>query len=1068
MRKISLFAALVVAMGAVSCVQDINDGTPVNNDGAKTFEATFDAAASKAVLKPGVDESKVEWEAGDQVSVLAGEGNYLYTAASSGASTTLNTEATDVPSEGTFYAVYPYDNAAALADGKISTTLPAEQTAVLGSFSTHLAVAQTTGSTLAFKNVCGLVKVTVDADNVTKVVFEGNSSEVVAGGINVTVSDTPSWEAVAEQGATSVALVPAEGQTTLAKGAYYFAVLPQKFDAGFKVTAYKGSDASVIRNVATEYTLERADIMGGRAFGIDGTGSETDPYILKTAQDLVDMNSLVPASATAYFKMANDIDMAGVTNFVPVDPSGNKSIYFDGDGHIIKNFYHKGQTYPSFFGVLRGSVKNVGFYNARVEVEGGPFAGILAGYVGMKNGTAYGAAGTATVENVYVHGSVEGGICGGISGALGKYSVIKNSYSVVDVCSINQAGGIAASVYDYSKIENCYAAGIVQSIGEKKTIGDLGGLANANAEFTNSVSYVPYLLGYTVKRGVGNPNNATKITNVKILDSTIGMNMTEGPEGCTSGDKAALTSVITELGAPWSTTLNCGYPLLAWQVTRGDYAEFAGHRTAELPKFAGGDGTENSPYLISSLQHLVNVDSALKEGSKVYFKLTSDINFNNSLKWAPIDDVAPWREIDFNGNGKKITKFLADAGNYKGLFGVLYGNCYDLTIENATINGGSTLGILAGYVGTGGCPASVRNVTVSGTVTATGGTVGGLAGRTREGSFENCHADVTVTIKGKQYGGGLLGVITNTVKVPVKNCSATGVIDVQESTDKTIYNYGGLIGGIENCSAEIEGCHASVSISGNRLGQCGGFMGHITNVNSEVVSIKRCYATGNVTSTANGCGGFLGYIKMSYTQSSSLTIEDCYSTGNVAAGKSQRHGGFIGGVECNTTIARCFSTGSVSSGPCVGGFIGYARYLQDYKVDWGTDIKVSVTNSISWSPEVKSTAQSGQWSASPLIGASASSNTYTNLYYNPAVSMTDPYFQVGYEHPDVNASSPITIGNANFPGVGDYVTNYGGPTAAAYYGHKAAADATVTTVARDVLGWSSDIWDFSKDIPTLK
>ena len=175
-------------------------------------------------MKPGADESKVEWNKDDQVGVLVGEGNYLYVAQADGATTTLTTSATDVPTEGTFYAVYPYDENATLSEGVITTTLPSEQTAVLGSFSTHLAVASTTESTLAFKNVCGLVKVTIDADNVSKIVFEGNSDEIVSGGINVTVSDAPAWTEAEGLGAKSVTLAPVSGN--LAKGSYYFAVLP--------------------------------------------------------------------------------------------------------------------------------------------------------------------------------------------------------------------------------------------------------------------------------------------------------------------------------------------------------------------------------------------------------------------------------------------------------------------------------------------------------------------------------------------------------------------------------------------------------------------------------------------------------------------------------------------------------------------------------------------------------------------------------------------------------------------------------------------------------------------------
>ena len=37
----------------------------------------------------------------------------------------------------------------------------------------------------------------------------------------------------------------------------------------------------------------------------------------------------------------------------------------------------------------------------------------------------------------------------------------------------------------------------------------------------------------------------------------------------------------------------------------------------------------------------------------------------------------------------------------------------------------------------------------------------------------------------------------------------------------------------------------------------------------------------------------------------------------------------------------------------------------------------------------------------------------------------------------------------------------------AYHGKAAAADATVSSVAQS-LGWSSDVWDFSTALPTLK
>lgn len=462
MRKINIFAALVVAMSALSCVEEPTG--PSGVAGAAVFEASF-GAVGKAVLEPGKDESKVAWEAGDQVSVLAGNQNYLYLAASAGYSTILETEASDVPSEGTYYAVYPYDEDAAIIEEKLSTTLPEVQTAVLGSFSTHLAVARTTGTKLAFKNVCGLVKIIVDAENVTKVVFEGNNGEVVAGGIDVTVSDAPTWNQASDKGATSVTLLPAQGQTTLAKGSYYFAALPQTFERGFKVTAYKGDEASVIRNVSDRFTLERADIVGGRAFGIDGSGTEADPYILKTPQDMVDMHSLAQPDATTWFRLGNNIDMAKVKSWCPVNNEGSDGcrIHFDGNGKTITNFspetFADAQNpsadvaYPSLFGVLCGSCRNLTIKDSKLCPGAKTVAGFIGGFIGDQSVSA-------TVENVHLvncHISGTGNTYGGLGGHARNATISDCSVQVVIRAGGPDVGGLVGKGTYNVEIKNCTA-----------------------------------------------------------------------------------------------------------------------------------------------------------------------------------------------------------------------------------------------------------------------------------------------------------------------------------------------------------------------------------------------------------------------------------------------------------------------------------------------------------------------------------------------------------------------------------------------------------------------------------
>ena len=760
MRKISLFAALVVAMGAVSCVQDINDGTPVNNDGAKTFEATFDPAASKAVLKPGADESKVEWEAGDQVSVLAGEGNYLYTAASAGASTTLNTEATDVPSEGTFYAVYPYDNAAALADGKISTTLPAEQTAVLGSFSTHLAVAQTTGSTLAFKNVCGLVKVTVSDEEVTKVEFKGNTNEIVAGGVSVTVTDTPAWTAT-ETGSQVVTLVPAGEAATLAKGVYYLAVLPQTFEGGITVTAYKGDEAWDVRKVETSVTVERSDIKGSNSFGVEGSGTEADPYILDAAQDLVEMRNLATLGGETWFKMVKDIDMKGITDYIPVnyDQNFERKIHFDGGNFTISNFLcdrdvYEG-NYPSLFGVLYGSCKNLKVDKATI-VSTNP-CGVIGGYVGT--GGKPGLVENVTITNAKVTNAGEraGGVCGDAKEATFKQVSFQGSVTCTYTEKEAKSGGFVGQTESTAKFENCSAD--VTVTGSSNDIGGFAGKTTGTPTFTDCSVKVTLVSKAPQKNRAGgfigwNASTKTIITDCHVL------------AGSTVTDQSGRTA-----------------------QSNGNYGGFIGYgdTTGTVLEITG-----------SSANVVVNSGTFAVEAS----------TFIGSFGYASTTTIS----------GCSVSGELISSKNYAGgLIGCMRSSSV------VTITGSNFSGIVKGASGVGGLVGGVETSTtgsptlnisksyVTGTVNNTNNNSGGLVGLSNgTTSIENSWANVNlIGSSSGQHGGAIIGMGQG-AKILVKNCYSLGEVTVSRGS-------AGIAGQTKATSTEISGCISWVSkITTNR------------------------------------------------------------------------------------------------------------------------------------------------------------------------------------------------------------------------------------------------------------
>lgn len=225
-------------------------------------------------------------------------------------------------------------------------------------------------------------------------------------------------------------------------------------------------------------------------------GTADDPYPVGSVSDLQAMrNCMIPGQIT-YFVLTNDIDMTGVKNWAILngeqDVANGKPycnfINFDGKGHVIKNFNTSTGNYPSFFGVLAGEVRNLGFEKASVtSITTG--SGILCSHLSHPNFVdAEGNMLTSTIENVWVTGDITGtsGYCGALIGRVYGPAVVKNCYVNVNVTSTVEAtGALAARVTAPFQVENFYAAGTVPA--GKGLVGTVAGKGDAVATYTNCV-----------------------------------------------------------------------------------------------------------------------------------------------------------------------------------------------------------------------------------------------------------------------------------------------------------------------------------------------------------------------------------------------------------------------------------------------------------------------------------------------------------------------------------------------------------------------------------------------------
>lgn len=185
--------ALAVA-ALLSCEKEVLEGqenTPAPGMVKMTFNVSETAvdAETRVVL----NGRKFEWEKGDKVGILVPgyDDVYSFEALEAGASTVISGELPETAVSGPFYAVYPYDAEAKIttwdnngtAAPAITTTIALEQNAVENSIprETPFVAYSEDGRNLSFKTVANFVCITIQEDNINKVVLENINWHPIAG-----------------------------------------------------------------------------------------------------------------------------------------------------------------------------------------------------------------------------------------------------------------------------------------------------------------------------------------------------------------------------------------------------------------------------------------------------------------------------------------------------------------------------------------------------------------------------------------------------------------------------------------------------------------------------------------------------------------------------------------------------------------------------------------------------------------------------------------------------------------------------------------------------------------------
>ena len=264
-----------------------------------------------------------------------------------------------------------------------------------------------------------------------------------------------------------------------------------------------------------------------------GSGTESDPYLISTKDDLWEMAEKINTKETnreysgAFYRLTADIDLGGRKEWVPI---GCYNLYadsflfegtFDGCGHAIRGI-HISYTNPligqkqgifGLFGQVSGTVKDLTIGNSSISAKGDN--SIIVGAVAGKliGGTL---TNCHTTDSVSVSGNYHsGGICG-YADSRSILSGCTNAASVTDTGTVGYAGGITALAF--CRIEGCANSGSVVS-----EQSEAGGIAAAvknsvtDCENTGDVTARKYAAGIVCQFSDGALNPGMNDDTVTLL-----------------------------------------------------------------------------------------------------------------------------------------------------------------------------------------------------------------------------------------------------------------------------------------------------------------------------------------------------------------------------------------------------------------------------------------------------------------------------------------------------------------------------------------------------------------------
>ena len=318
MRKTLLFVAALMLIAACQSVLEeqvqeepqVVDETVVDNGEIKIQAPDITAVQegdnpTKSVLEvDGEGVGTIYWIPADEINVFYGTTSTHYVSQNAVNATTAVFSTTDVigsteSASENIWGLYPYNSSATCTGSAVTTTLPATQYGVPGTFDDDLFItlAHNTSTALTFYNVCGGIKFSLTRDDISTITFSGNNDEDIAGDFSLTFEDGLPNVSVTS-GEKTITLTPKAGGV-FASGEYYYLILrPVTLSSGFTITFDTATEIGTFNYTAKSVTVKRS--VFGKKDGIDDYASFVSKSTATNLSESGTANCYIVSSAGDY------------------------------------------------------------------------------------------------------------------------------------------------------------------------------------------------------------------------------------------------------------------------------------------------------------------------------------------------------------------------------------------------------------------------------------------------------------------------------------------------------------------------------------------------------------------------------------------------------------------------------------------------------------------------------------------------------------------------------------------------------------------------------------------------